>query len=51
MMTSHKYFDYVFGFFIACNIAKAHNILIIMLGPYFKNMKSIHDFMGDILLV
>jgi hypothetical protein len=33
------------------NPTKAHHMIVIMFGPYFKNMKIIWDFMGDQLVV
>jgi hypothetical protein len=39
------------AFFFAYNLAKAHNMLVIMLEPHFKNMKIICDFMSDTLVV
>jgi hypothetical protein len=51
MIAHHPYFDCVIGFFFAYILAKAHNMLVIMLEPHFKNMKIICDFMGDTLVV
>jgi hypothetical protein len=34
-------------FTMVYNETKAHNMLVIMLDPYFKNMKVIWDFLGD----
>ncbi len=31
--------------------AKAHNMLVIMLDPHFKNMKVIWDYVGNMVVV
>jgi hypothetical protein len=40
-------FIMLFAFALFCNQAKAHNMLAIMFNPHVKNMKVIHNFMGN----
>jgi hypothetical protein len=35
------------AFVSICKQAKAHNMLAIMLNPHLKNMKVIHNFVGN----
>ncbi len=43
--------DAFLSFSMAYNHSKAHTILAIILGPHFKNMKCIWDFVSNSIVV